>query len=177
MKRKSSPWLLAKLAMCCLLLMAASLMDMSAQSNLVRNRLQLIAMGKDADVRQELPDLLADFPDDPAVKFLHAVLVDERETHDLEGLLLNRLVDGFGGRRLFGVPQPVAFDKACAGAGAVKGGHRIAYARRSITVTLRRPREARASKGDGQRTGRSSFEARHNASQTRVDALMTRTSG
>lgn len=45
--------------------------------NLVRNRLKRIALGDADDVRKELPDLLADFPSDPGVKLLHAILVDD----------------------------------------------------------------------------------------------------
>lgn len=45
--------------------------------NLVRNRLKRIALGDADEVRKELPDLLADFPSDPGVKLLHAILVDD----------------------------------------------------------------------------------------------------
>lgn len=49
-----------------------------AQSdNLVRNRLKRVALGQVEEVRNELPDLLAEFPSDPGVKLLHAVLVDD----------------------------------------------------------------------------------------------------
>ncbi len=77
MKRKNSPWLPTSLGLACGILIAVWGIELAAQTNLVRNRLQLVAMGKSDEVRQELPDLLADFPDDPGVKFLHAVLVDD----------------------------------------------------------------------------------------------------
>ena len=50
----------------------------AAQSdNLVRNRLKRIALGQAGEVRTELPDLLSEFPNDPGVRLLHAVLVDD----------------------------------------------------------------------------------------------------
>lgn len=52
--------------------------EMLAQSdNLVRNRLKRVALGQVDEVRGELPELLAEFPSDPGVKLLHAVLVDD----------------------------------------------------------------------------------------------------
>ena len=42
------------------------------QASIVRNRLQSLAMGKLDEVKRDLPDLLAEFPDDPGVQFLHA---------------------------------------------------------------------------------------------------------
>lgn len=58
--------------------MLAGSVAASAQSdNLVRNRLKRIALGQAAEVRSELPDLLSEFPNDPGVRLLHAVLVED----------------------------------------------------------------------------------------------------
>ncbi len=48
-----------------------------AQSSIVYNRLRMIIAGKADDVRKELPDLMKDFPDEPGVMFLNAVLTDD----------------------------------------------------------------------------------------------------
>ncbi len=48
-----------------------------AQEGLVRNRLAKIANGQSSEVKQELPDLLAEYPDDPGVRLLHAMLVED----------------------------------------------------------------------------------------------------
>ena len=48
-----------------------------SQASIVRNRLQLVAMGKIDDVKKELPDLLAEFPEDPGIKFLHASVLED----------------------------------------------------------------------------------------------------
>lgn len=50
---------------------------MAQSDNLVRNRLKRVALGQADEVRTELPDLLSEFPNDPGVKLLHAVLVDD----------------------------------------------------------------------------------------------------
>ena len=47
------------------------------QASIVRNRLQSLAMGKIEEVRKDLPDLLAEFPDDPGVLFLHASVLED----------------------------------------------------------------------------------------------------
>lgn len=49
----------------------------SAQAPNIRPWLTQIANGYSAEAKKALPDLLIDFPDDPAVLFLHASLVDE----------------------------------------------------------------------------------------------------
>lgn len=48
-----------------------------SQASIVRNRLQLVAMGKIDDVKKELPDLLAEFPEDPGIQFLHASVLED----------------------------------------------------------------------------------------------------
>lgn len=47
------------------------------QASIVRNRLQSLAMGRIEEVRKDLPDLLAEFPDDPGVLFLHASVLED----------------------------------------------------------------------------------------------------
>ncbi len=49
----------------------------SGQASIVRNRLQSLAMGKLEEVKRDLPDLLAEFPDDPGVQFLHASVLED----------------------------------------------------------------------------------------------------
>ncbi|MBK9249952.1 MAG: SPOR domain-containing protein [Ignavibacteria bacterium] len=48
-----------------------------SQASLVRNRLQAVALGKVEDVKKELPDILAEFPEDPGVQFLHGVVLED----------------------------------------------------------------------------------------------------
>lgn len=48
-----------------------------SQASLVRNRLQAVAMGKVEEVKRELPDLLAEFPDDPGIQFLHGIVLED----------------------------------------------------------------------------------------------------
>ncbi len=48
-----------------------------SQASIVRNRLQSLAMGKLDEVKRDLPDLLAEFPDDPGVQFLHASVLED----------------------------------------------------------------------------------------------------
>lgn len=47
------------------------------QASIIRNRLQSLAMGKLDEVKRDLPDLLAEFPDDPGVQFLHASVLED----------------------------------------------------------------------------------------------------
>jgi len=49
----------------------------SGQASIVRNRLQSLAMGKIEEAKRDLPDLLAEFPDDPGVQFLHASVLED----------------------------------------------------------------------------------------------------
>lgn len=50
---------------------------LAAQAPNIRPYLVQIANGYTAEAKKALPDLLLDYPDDPAVMFLHASLVDE----------------------------------------------------------------------------------------------------
>lgn len=43
----------------------------------IRQKLKLVALGKADEVKRELPDLLAEYPDDTGVRFLHATLVED----------------------------------------------------------------------------------------------------
>ncbi len=61
------------LAICVVLASATSF----SQSSIVYNRLRLIVAGKTEEVRKELPDLIKEFPDDPGIMFLTAVLIDD----------------------------------------------------------------------------------------------------
>jgi hypothetical protein len=48
-----------------------------SQTEEVREGLQEIADGNIDDVKQRLPDLLADYPNDPGVRLLHAVVIED----------------------------------------------------------------------------------------------------
>lgn len=48
-----------------------------SQTEEVREGLQEIADGNIDDVKQRLPDLLAEYPNDPGVRLLHAVVIDD----------------------------------------------------------------------------------------------------
>lgn len=47
------------------------------QTQEVRNSLNLIAQGKIDDVKITLPDLLAEYPDDPGVQLLHGIVIED----------------------------------------------------------------------------------------------------
>ncbi len=47
------------------------------QQPAIRPLLQAIAMGKTDEVRKKLPDLLVEYPDDPGIQYLHAVLLED----------------------------------------------------------------------------------------------------
>lgn len=51
----------------------------SAQKTPVKTYIQQVAKGWTSDAKKALPDLLIDQPDDPAVTFLHATLVEDPE--------------------------------------------------------------------------------------------------
>jgi hypothetical protein len=46
-----------------------------ADNDRIRYYLQLVAQGKIDEVKRDLPDLLIDYPDDPGIQLLHAVVV------------------------------------------------------------------------------------------------------
>ncbi len=47
------------------------------QTQKVRDYLKMVAMGKVADVKKQIPDLLAEYPNDPGVQLLLAVVIDD----------------------------------------------------------------------------------------------------
>lgn len=63
---------------------ACALSSMNAQASLVHNRLRMIAQGKAEAVREELPELNEQFPSDPGIIFLNAVL--EEDATKAEGM-------------------------------------------------------------------------------------------
>jgi hypothetical protein len=78
------------IAASCLLALAAN--SVSAQSPDVKPLLKQVANGWTADAKKALPDLLIDHPNDPAVLFLHASLVEEPSR---AVPLYERVVDAF----------------------------------------------------------------------------------
>lgn len=65
------------LALSMIMIALCSAFQAFGQASIVRNRLQSLAMGKIEEVRKDLPDLLAEFPDDPGVLFLHASVLED----------------------------------------------------------------------------------------------------
>lgn len=63
-----------------------------AQQTNVKQYIQQVAAGWTTDAKKALPDLLIDAPDDPAVLFLHASLIDDPKK---ASPLLERIVDAF----------------------------------------------------------------------------------
>ncbi|MEN9281211.1 MAG: hypothetical protein RL594_146 [Bacteroidota bacterium] len=64
----------------------------SAQQANVKQYIQQVASGWTTDAKKALPDLLIDAPDDPAVLFLHASLIEDPKK---ASPLLERIVDAF----------------------------------------------------------------------------------
>ncbi len=52
-------------------------LDTQAGNDKIRYYLQLVAQGKIDDVKRDLPDLLIDYPDDPGIQLLHAVVIED----------------------------------------------------------------------------------------------------
>ena len=48
-----------------------------AQNDRIKYYLQLAAQGRIEEVKRDLPDLLVDYPDDPGIQLLHAVVIDD----------------------------------------------------------------------------------------------------
>jgi uncharacterized protein with GYD domain len=53
--------------------------ESSAQNEQVRLSLKMVALGQEQDVKVQLPDLLAQYPEDPGVMLLHAVVLQDTE--------------------------------------------------------------------------------------------------
>lgn len=66
--------------------------SLHAQQTNVKQYIQQVAAGWTTDAKKALPDLLIDAPDDPAVLFLHASLIDDPKK---ASPLLERIVDAF----------------------------------------------------------------------------------
>ena len=64
----------------------------SAQGVGVKNYIQQVAAGWTTDAKKALPDLLIDSPDDPAVMFLHAALIDDAKK---ASPMLERIVEAY----------------------------------------------------------------------------------
>lgn len=63
----------------CLIMGIIGAIDALGQTATVRTRLQDVALGKLQDVKRDVPDLLAEYPNDPGVHFLHAVVLDDAD--------------------------------------------------------------------------------------------------
>lgn len=64
---------IVKLAALCILFASV----LNAQSLKITDYLKKVALGKSDEVKLALPDLLAEFPDDPGVQLLHAVVIED----------------------------------------------------------------------------------------------------
>lgn len=60
-----------------IILMIYNSISLFSQTEDVNNCLKLITEGKIDDAKMKLPDLLAQYPDDPGVIFLHAVVIED----------------------------------------------------------------------------------------------------
>ncbi|TAL67897.1 MAG: hypothetical protein EPN82_12495 [Bacteroidetes bacterium] len=52
-------------------------LNIQAQTQKVRDYLKMVAMGKVAEVKRQIPDLIAEYPNDPGVQLLLAVVIDD----------------------------------------------------------------------------------------------------
>lgn len=59
------------------ILFVTSIFSLFSQKEDVNRLIKLSTEGKFEEVRNEIPDLLAKFPDDPGVKFLHASVIED----------------------------------------------------------------------------------------------------
>lgn len=60
-----------------ILLLAVSVSAFADTSDLVNSNLRMLAQGKVTEVKAKLPDLLAEYPNDPGVKLLHAAVLND----------------------------------------------------------------------------------------------------
>lgn len=58
-------------------LVLLSAVSTEAQTEKVRVYLKMVALGQIEDVKSKLPDLLAEYPSDPGVQLLHAVVIED----------------------------------------------------------------------------------------------------
>ncbi len=61
----------------CALIMFSASAGLYAQSAKVSTYLKMVAQGKMIEVKSKLPDLIAEYPDDPGVKLLHGVVIED----------------------------------------------------------------------------------------------------
>jgi SPOR domain len=73
-------------------ILAIATIGASAQGVGVKNYIQQVAAGWTTDAKKALPDLLIDAPDDPAVMFLHAALIDDPKK---ASPMLERIVEAY----------------------------------------------------------------------------------
>jgi len=73
-------------------ILAIASIGASAQGVGVKNYIQQVAAGWTSDAKKALPDLLIDAPDDPAVMFLHAALIDDPKK---ASPMLERIVEAY----------------------------------------------------------------------------------
>jgi hypothetical protein len=73
-------------------ILAIASIGASAQGVGVKNYIQQVAAGWTTDAKKALPDLLIDAPDDPAVMFLHAALIDDPKK---ASPMLERIVEAY----------------------------------------------------------------------------------
>lgn len=62
-----------------IIFMLFAVVDLTAQDNIVHDNLRKLAHGKINEVKAQIPDLLAKYPDDPGVKLLHGAILDDGE--------------------------------------------------------------------------------------------------
>lgn len=60
-----------------ILVILSSAYSLFSQSDKIKEYLKMVRDGKITDVKLILPDLLAEFPNDPGVQFLHAAVLDD----------------------------------------------------------------------------------------------------
>lgn len=75
-----------------MMIVVAGFGTLHAQQTNVKQYIQQVAAGWTTDAKKALPDLLIDAPDDPAVLFLHASLIDDPKK---ASPLLERIVEAF----------------------------------------------------------------------------------
>jgi tetratricopeptide (TPR) repeat protein len=56
---------------------AAITLNLNAQADNVRSLLKMVAQGKSDEVKKQLPDLLAEYPNDPGVQLLFGVVIED----------------------------------------------------------------------------------------------------
>lgn len=60
-----------------LILLPAQIYALAIQDEIVRDNLRLLAHGRIDEVKSQIPDLLAKYPEDPGIKLLHGAILDD----------------------------------------------------------------------------------------------------